>query len=178
MMATDGGSAAWPAAILDCFKAHQIRQVAYVPDAGHSELIKLCHADDALRVVPLTREEEGVGVSAGAWLGGERAVVLMQSSGVGNIINAVASLTQACGFPLCLLVTMRGEWGETNPWQVPMGGATRAVLEAVGTRVEHVIHPADVAPAVNSMLAIAFTAQRPVATLLGQRLIGAKSFDE
>jgi sulfopyruvate decarboxylase TPP-binding subunit len=78
--------------------------------------------------VPLTTEEEGVALLAGAWLGGERGVLLMQSSGVGNCINML-SLTQACRFPLTMLVAMRGEWGEFNPWQVPMGTHTQAALE-------------------------------------------------
>src|SRR3546814_17476450 len=77
-------------------------------------------------------EEEGVGLAAGAWLGGQRAVVLMQSSGVGNTINAVASLISSAQFPMFATVTMRGQWGEGNPWQVPMGPAVGPVLPAVG----------------------------------------------
>ena len=69
-------------------------------------------------------QEEGIGLLAGAWLGGERGALLMQSSGVGNCINAIASIARACEFPLVLLITMRGEQGEGNPWQVPMGRAT------------------------------------------------------
>ena len=69
--------------------------------------------------VVLATEEEGIGLLAGAWLGGERGVLLMQSSGVGNCINTL-SMIRTCQFPLLLVVTMRGEWGETNPWQLPM----------------------------------------------------------
>jgi sulfopyruvate decarboxylase TPP-binding subunit len=102
--------------------------VGYVPDAGHARLIELCQGDAAIRAVPLTSEEEGVALLAGAWLGGQRGALLMQSSGVGNCINML-SLTKACRFPLVMLVTMRGEWAEFNPWQVPMGSNTRAALE-------------------------------------------------
>src|SRR5438067_13600553 len=116
----------------------EIRQVGYVPDAGHSRLIELCEADPAIRAVPLTSEEEGIGLAAGAWLGGQRAALLMQSSGVGNCINML-SLAKSCRFPLTLFVTMRGEWGEFNLWQVPMGTKTQAALElmdVLGYRVE------------------------------------------
>src|SRR5215813_11911524 len=110
------------------FKQAAIRQVAYVPDSGHSELITTCHADKEMKTVVLTTEEEGVALLAGAWLGGERGVLLMQSSGVGNCINML-SLTKTCRFPLVMLVAMRGEWAEFNPWQVPMGSRTQAALE-------------------------------------------------
>ena len=87
-----------------------------------------------MRGIPLTTEEEGVALLAGAWAGGQRGVLLMQSSGVGNCINML-SLTQIFRFPFLTLVTMRGEWGEFNPWQVPMGSTTQAVFELSGIKV-------------------------------------------
>ena len=123
----------WPHEIYRALKAADIRQVSYVPDAGHRSLIELAHADPAIETTVLTTEEEGIALAAGAWLGGQRAVLLMQSSGVGNCINML-SLIATCRFPLLTLVTMRGEWGEFNPWQVPMGQAVRPVLEAVGVK--------------------------------------------
>src|SRR5256885_10680603 len=122
-----------PAAIHSAFKSQRVRQVSYVPDAGHKRLIELCHADRSMTAVPLTTEEEGIGLAAGAWLGGERAALLMQSSGVGNCANAL-TLAATCGFPLLMLVTMRGEAGERNPWQVPMGQATPEALRLAGVR--------------------------------------------
>src|SRR6266851_3709197 len=118
----------WPAAIHSALKSQRVRQVSYVPDAGHKRLIELCHADPGMRAVSLTTEEEGVALAAGAWLGGERAALLMQSSGIGNCVNML-SLAETCRFPLLVLVTMRGEFGEFNPWQVPMGRATPKALE-------------------------------------------------
>src|SRR5207302_9977905 len=115
----------------------EIRQVGDVPDAGHSRLIELCQADPAIRAIPLTSEEEGIGLAAGAWLGGQRAALLMQSSGVGNCINLL-SLAKSCRFPLTMLVTMRGEWAEFNPWQVPMGTKTQAALEMMDVLVYRV----------------------------------------
>ena len=111
-----------------------MKQVAYVPDAGHKQLIELAHANPGLKSVVLTTEEEGVALLVGAHLGGERGVLLLQSSGVGNCINML-SLAAECRVPLLMLVTMRGEWGEFNPWQVTMGQATPAVLEAMGAIV-------------------------------------------
>src|SRR5574342_378078 len=95
----------WPAALHRALKSHRVRQVSYVPDAGHKRLIELCHGDDEMAVVPLTSEEEGIGIAAGAWLGGERAALLMQSSGVGNCANAL-TLAANCKFPLLMLITM------------------------------------------------------------------------
>ncbi len=77
----------WPLAIYEALKAADVRQLCYVPDAGHSRLIRLAHDDPAIATTVLTTEEEGVALSAGAWLGGQRAVLLMQSSGVGNCVN-------------------------------------------------------------------------------------------
>src|SRR4051795_7545853 len=128
---SDSRSLDWSGAVFDILTELDVRQVAIVPDAGHSRLIRLCEDDPQKRVVTLTTEEEGVALLAGAWLGGERGVLLMQSSGVGNCINML-SLARICAFPLLALVTMRGEWGEFNPWQVPMGRATPDVLEAAG----------------------------------------------
>ena len=108
-----------------------MRQVAYVPDAGHARLIELCQAGPDDATVVLTTEEEGIGLLAGAWLGGQRGVLLMQSSGVGNCINMLA-LNQTCRLPLLMLVTMRGEWGEFNPWQLPMGQSAAAALAGRG----------------------------------------------
>ena len=130
----------WPDAIYAHFKRMNIRQVGYVPDAGHSRLIKRCIEDPDITDVVLTTEEEGVGLVAGAALGGQRAALLMQSSGVGNCIN-MFSLIQNCGFPCLVLVTMRGEWEEFNPWQVPMGSITEECLRLGGFSTYRVDEP-------------------------------------
>jgi sulfopyruvate decarboxylase TPP-binding subunit len=130
-----------------------------------------------MRAVVLTTEEEGIGLAAGAWLGGLRSALLMQSSGVGNIVN-VLGMVRECRFPLVTLVTMRGEQGEFNPWQVPMGQAVRPVLEAMGTVVHYVEKEDEVAPVVNAALRLAFGSYASAAVLISQRLIGIKSFQE
>lgn len=166
---------AWPDAVFAVLQAMDIRQVAYVPDAGHARLIARAEADPAMRAVVLTTEEEGVALAAGAWLGGQRAVLLMQSSGVGNCINML-SLIMNCRMPLLALITMRGEWGEFNPWQVPMGSATPAVLGAMGVHVLRADHADEAADTVRAAAVLAFDSSVPVAVLLSQRLIGAKEF--
>ncbi|MEO3470625.1 thiamine pyrophosphate-binding protein [Roseomonas sp. CAU 1739] len=166
---------AWPDAIFAELQRWQVRQVAYVPDGGHARLIRSIHADAAMRAIPLTTEEEGIAVLAGAALGGDRGVLLMQSSGVGNCVNML-SLVKTCRFPLLVLVTMRGEWGEFNPWQVPMGSTTEAAFRLMDVETRRADRPEDVADTVNAAARMVFEGGSAVAVLLGQRLIGAKVF--
>jgi sulfopyruvate decarboxylase alpha subunit len=165
----------WPDEIYGVLVEEKTRQVAYVPDAGHTRLIERCRADAGMKSVMLTTEEEGIGVLAGAWLGGERGVLLMQSSGVGNCINML-SLATVCRFPLLMLVTMRGEWGEFNPWQIPMGKGTGPILELAGVLVHRIDHAADAAETVQAAARIAFSSDRAAAVLIAQRVIGTKVF--
>jgi sulfopyruvate decarboxylase alpha subunit len=167
----------WPAEIHKELAAAGVKLVGYVPDAGHKRLIELCQADRKMRAVVLTTEEEGIGLAAGAWLGGEKSVLLMQSSGVGNVINAIGMMKE-CRIPLVSLVTMRGQQGEFNPWQVAMGQATRSVLEAMGTIVHSADSAEDIAPTVNAALRLAYNSYVSVAVLISQRVIGIKSFQE
>lgn len=166
---------AWPDAVYSVLKEAGIRQASYVPDAGHARLIERLHADAEFQTTVLTTEEEGIALAAGAWLGGQRSVLLMQSSGVGNCINML-SLLASCRFPLLTLVTMRGEWAEFNPWQVPMGRATPGVLEAMGVKVVRVEQPDEVADAVSAASVLAFDSDQAVAVLLSQRLLGRKKW--
>src|SRR5690606_30099436 len=167
----------WPRQVFDKLGEADVRQVAYVPDSGHARLIELCHADPAMTTTVLTTEEEGIGVLAGAWLGGRRGVLLMQSSGVGNCFNTL-SLATECGFPLVMLVTMRGEWGEFNPWQVPMGQLTEGGLRRAGVIVYTVSAPEAAAPTVEAAVRIAFNSSRVAAVLLSQQMIGTKLFKD
>lgn len=167
----------WPLDVFRVLKNAGVRLVGYVPDGGQKRLIELCHADGDTRAVVLTTEEEGIGLAAGAWLGGRRSALFMQSSGVGNCIN-VLGMVRECRFPLLMLVTMRGEFGEFNPWQVPMGQATRAVLEAMGVVVHSAASAEAVAPMVEAAARLAFDSYAAVAVLVSQRVIGIKSFQE
>ena len=166
----------WPAEVHGVLAEHGVRQVANVPDAGLTDLLRLCAADSRMIEVPLTTEAEGPGVLAGAWLGGDRGVLMMQSSGVGNIVNSL-TLSREGRFPLLLIVTMRGEWGEFNPWQVPMGQATPKLLELAGVQVLRPESGAAIAETVDAAAKLAFGSMRAVAVLISQRLIGTKHFE-
>ena len=176
-MSTQEKSAApaWPSDLYRLLKSAQVGQVSYVPDAGHARLIDLFEADPEVISNVLTTEEEGIAIAAGAWLGGQRSVLLLQSSGVGNCINMLA-LATVSRFPLLLLVTMRGEWAEFNPWQVPMGQATEPALNAIGVRTFRADTPADLLDAVSSAATLAFEADQQIAVLISQRMIGAKKW--
>jgi sulfopyruvate decarboxylase alpha subunit len=168
-------SLTWSNEIFEVLKTSGIRQVGYVPDSGHARLIELVRADKSMRAVPLTTEEEGVALAAGAWLGGDKSVLLMQSSGAGNCINMLGMLNE-CRIPLLTLVTMRGQWGEFNPWQVPMSQGTIPVLEALGVMTRPVDRADDIAETVLAASQIAFNTCRLVAVLISQRIVGAKQF--
>lgn len=165
----------WPDDIFHVLVDYRARQVAYVPDAGHARLISLCQAWPAMRCVPLTSEEEGVALLAGAWLGGDRGVLLMQSSGVGNCINML-SLTRVCRLPLLMLVTMRGEWGEFNPWQVPMGQHTAQALTLAGVVTFAADESEQVRETVEAAARMAFEGPAATAVLIKQRIVGVKTF--
>jgi sulfopyruvate decarboxylase alpha subunit len=167
----------WPEEIYGVLKAANVRQVGYVPDAGHKRLIEMCLADKQMRAVVLSTEEEGVGLAAGAWLGGVRSALLMQSSGVGNCINHLGTVRE-CRFPLLMLVTMRGQKGEFNPWQVSMGQATPTVLEAMGVVVQEANSAEEIAPTVDAAARLAFGSYQAVAVLISQAVIGIKSFQD
>ena len=163
----------WPDRLFDALKRANVRQVGYVPDAGHSRLIARCRADADIHDVALTTEEEGIALAAGAWLGGERAALLMQSSGVGNCSNML-SLARSCRFPMPMFITMRGEWEEFNPWQVPMGQAVEPVLRLCDAEVLRVRTPDEVERTADRALQSAYGDERIVAVVLSQELIGKK----
>jgi sulfopyruvate decarboxylase alpha subunit len=165
----------WPMEVYHRLKAADVRHMSYVPDAGHTALINLLADDPDVTANVLTTEEEGVAIACGAWLGGQRSVILMQSSGVGNCINML-SLPVMARHPLLMLVTMRGEWAEFNPWQVPMSRAVQPALEAVGIRVIRAETGRDAVDAVEMATAMAFDADQQIAVLFGQRLLGTKKW--
>jgi sulfopyruvate decarboxylase alpha subunit len=167
----------WPNDIYEVFKQVGIRQVAYVPDAGHTQLINACNADKSMKTISLTTEEEGVAMLAGTWLGGEKGVMLLQSSGVGNCINLL-SIMNECRFPLLMIVTMRGEWGEFNPWQLAMGQGTPPALQNAGVVVQRVVRAKDVGEFVSAAAQLTFNTCRPVALLISQRIIGFKDWSK
>jgi sulfopyruvate decarboxylase alpha subunit len=171
----DSAPAPWQRDVFEVLKAARVRQMSFVPDAGHARLIEMFQRDPEVQTTVLSTEEEGVALAAGAWLGGERSVLLMQSSGVGNCINML-SLMETCRFPFLTLVTMRGEWAEFNPWQVPMSRATAPVFEAIGVKVMRVERSEDAAETVEAAAALAFEGEQRLAVLFSQRMLGRKKW--
>jgi sulfopyruvate decarboxylase alpha subunit len=165
----------WQSEVYRLLREHGVSQFAYVPDAGHKQLIDAALADPEVHAVPLTTEEEGVGVVAGAHLGGETGVLLMQSSGVGNTINFL-SLIDHCRFPFLTLVTLRGDYGEQNPWQFAMGRAVEPTLQAMGLITLRADTPGDAVRTVEAALGMTERGGQAVAVLFTQRLLGAKKF--
>jgi sulfopyruvate decarboxylase alpha subunit len=165
----------WQHRIYDVIKANDIGILGYVPDAGHASLIKSAQNDKDIHDVLLTTEEEGIPMCAGAWLGGLRSVLLMQSSGVGNCVNML-SLQQTGRFPMVMIVTMRGEYAEFNPWQIPMGSTTQKILEICGFKVERVEDESEAADTVQAAIDFAYNSNVGVAVLLSQKLIGRKEW--
>ena len=167
--------ARWQDELYDLLRRHNITQFAYVPDAGHRILIDRSLADPGVHSVALTTEEEGVALLAGADLGGARGVLLMQSSGTGNCVNML-SVIKGGRFPFLTLVSMRGDFGEGNPWQFPMGQAVEPVLSAMGVICLRIERPEEMVPTVSAALTMVFQSGNAVAVLLTQKLLGAKQF--
>lgn len=167
----------WPEAVHAAMAERKITTVCTIPDGGLTRLLNLVKADKAMRLVTLSTEPEGMGVVTGLWLGGQRAMIAMQSSGVGNCINALG-LPSVMRAPCLMLVTMRGQWGEFNPWQVQMGQATKPALESVGVRCFPVDKSDEVAETFAAAADLAFNSRQSAAVLVSQRIIGAKGFGQ
>ncbi|OGL01180.1 MAG: hypothetical protein A3E31_11060 [Candidatus Rokubacteria bacterium RIFCSPHIGHO2_12_FULL_73_22] len=164
----------WAKHVADVLRRNDLRMFATVPDYIVSHVLEHLWADPECRVVTVTREEEGVGLLSGAWLAGRRGALLMQNSGLGNCVNALGSLDVACQIPIVLVISHRGDLGEFNPAQVPMGQAAGPILDALGIRW---IKPASVAELEaqgDGLVKLAWTRALPVAILLPPELTGGK----
>jgi sulfopyruvate decarboxylase alpha subunit len=164
----------WAKHVADVLRRNDIRVFATVPDYIVSHVLEHLWSDPACRVVTVTREEEGVGLLSGAWLAGRRGALLMQNSGLGNCVNALASLNVASQIPIVLVISHRGDLGEFNPAQVPMGQATGTVLDALGVRYVKPSSTADLEAQGDLLIKLAYTRSLPVAFLLPPELTGGK----
>jgi len=167
----------WKNKVYEVLKDFDVKHMAYVPDAGHSTAITKFEQDEYVNSIVLTTEEEGIPYLAGASLAGERGVLLMQSSGVGNCINML-SLQVNARFPLLMVITMRGEWAEFNQWQNPMGQAAEASLNLMGVLTWRAEKPEDVEPLLRGAATMAFDGDQACAVLLSQQLIGKKEWSK
>src|SRR5690349_5525342 len=167
-------AAPWWETVYARFKANDIRLVVHVPDAALVGLIRACEADPEIEVLQLTREEEGVGILSGAYLGGTRGALLMQSSGLGNCINALGGLPMAYRIPFLLLITPRGRLSEFNPSQVPAGRAVPKLLDALGIETATLDRGDEVGTLVDQAIYSAFSTGQPVALLASTLLTRGK----
>ncbi|MCY4191297.1 MAG: thiamine pyrophosphate-binding protein [Rhodospirillaceae bacterium] len=165
----------WSADVLIALKDLDIRQIAYVPDAGLANILQLAGENTDIAMISVASEEDAVALSGGAWLGGQRTLVAMQSSGVGNILNML-TLPCVCEMPLLMLVTMRGEPGEANPWQYSTGMAVSAMLSTVGVEVRRVETAGEVGTVVRKAGEDAFLNDRQICVQIAQSIVGFKGF--
>jgi len=164
----------WTDIVFDRLKANKLEVVCHVPDIVLASLIARAEADSFFTVVPLTREEEGVGVLTGVYLGGRRGLLMMQVSGLGNSINGLASLAIPYQIPFLMLISQRGELGEFNAAQIAMGQAARPVLEALGIPHFTLRRTGEISSLMDGAIKTAYTAQRPVALFLSTEMVGWK----
>lgn len=162
----------WASSVCAGLHAAGGRHVVYVPDNPTTHIIRALHVRfPEIRTTTATREEEAFGIAAGLYLGGVRPAVMLQSSGLGNSLNTLTSLLVPYRIPVLILVSMRGEEGEWNPAQLPMGGAVRAIFDAIGISHTTIEKTETTALIVESVTRRAFEMQLPAACLLPKRLM-------
>ena len=164
----------WTDIVFERLKANDLEVVCHVPDSVIAPLITRAEADPFFKMVPLTREEEGVGILTGAYMGGRKGCMMMQVSGLGNSVNGLASLAIPYQIPFLMLISQRGELGEFNPAQIAMGRAARPILDAVGIQHFTLRRIDEVVTLTDGAIKTAFTACQPVALILSPELVGWK----
>ncbi|MEK9725271.1 MAG: phosphonopyruvate decarboxylase [Rhodospirillaceae bacterium] len=174
-MPDDNSHAEWSKVLYELFSEAGVTLYPYIPDAGNKALIEIVEGQNDARAVLLTSEEEGVAVCAGADLVGQKGLLCMQSSGVGNIPNFL-SFSKGGHFPVLMMVSMRGDYGEQNPWQYPMGQAAIPVLEAMGVLCFTVERRDELEKAATAAINAAFRGGQAAALILSQKFLGAKAF--
>ncbi len=174
-MTSDHPHAEWSSAMFEILRDAGVTLFSHVPDAGNDRLIALAEAGNETRALLLTSEEEGVAICAGADLVGQRGILCMQSSGLGNCTNYL-SLAKGGRFPLLMMISMRGDYGEQNPWQYPMGEATEALLRAMGVLIFRVDRRDELEDATQAAVNASGAGGQPAAIVLGQKFLGAKAF--
>jgi sulfopyruvate decarboxylase alpha subunit len=164
----------WARTLLDAFRAEEIRNLVFLPDTVMGRLLALAEDDPSFRLVGVHREEEAVGILTGLFLASQRGAMLVQSSGLGNALNALGSLAMAYHIPFPLLVSLRGELGEFNPAQLHMGRAVPGCLDAL--TIQHVtLHSEnELETIVSGALKTCFTQEEPFGILLSAQLTGWK----
>lgn len=169
-------AAAWHDTVLATLKANEVKLVTYVPDRVFTPLIKALHGDAFFVTFACTREEEALGIVTGAWMGGMRGAVLMQTSGFGTIPNALASLVVPCQIPTLIFVSERGTLGEFNLGQAMVCKTMRPVLDALGVETHTITRRDELAFVIDRSIKQAVATQAPVTFILSPLLTGGKVF--
>jgi sulfopyruvate decarboxylase alpha subunit len=164
----------WAETIVQSLKDSDVSLVAYVPDISIHQVTKLLEDDPYFHLVYATREEEAIGIASGAYAVGRKAAVFMQSSGFGNVINALASLCIPCRIPIPMFINMRGEVGEFNIAQVAMGRATRPILDVLGLPYYTLDTVDRLDQQVTGALTLCYASRQPLALCLTPMLHGGK----
>jgi len=164
----------WADIVIEKLKTNRLEMVCHVPDSVLSHIISETEIDPFFTVVPLTREEEGVGILTGAYLGGKRGILLMQVSGLGNSVNGLASLAIPYQIPFLILISQRGELGEFNPAQVAMGHAARPVLDALDIQHFTLDRVYRVDTLLDGAIKTAYASRQPVALFISTEMVGWK----
>lgn len=169
-------TATWYDVVLATLKSNNVRLVVYVPDKVFTPLIKALHADAFFTTFPCTREEEAIGIVTGAWMGGLRGAVLMQTSGFGTVPNALASLVVPSQIPALIFVSERGTLGEFNLGQAMVCKTMRPVLDSLGIENHTITRQDELAFIVDRSIKQAVATQAPVTFILSPLLTGGKVF--
>lgn len=161
----------WAAGVCAGLHAVGSRHVVYVPDNPLSHVLKILGRDYAdVRTTLATREEEAFGIAAGLYLGGARPTVLLQSSGLGNSLNAITSLLVPYQIPVLAVISLRGDAGEWNSAQMPMGRALRSICDATGMTHATAESPESTGDVVRAVGHTAFGTRAPGVCILPRRL--------
>jgi sulfopyruvate decarboxylase subunit alpha len=157
--------------IYDALKACDVRIVSALPETWLVHLIRMAEADPEMTLVRLAKEEEGIGISAGAHLAGVNSALLMQNHGFLAAINGIVSLALLYKIPLLMLISYRGHLGEKDPWQTMGGLTTEPILRALNIPTWHLTNPADIPRRLRDAQTLAHAALHPVAVLLARELM-------
>ena len=164
----------WPEKIVSVLKENGIFSISFVPDTVIGKILKAAGKDPAFSFTTLAREEEGVGVITGEYLGGRHGVLMMQSAGFGNCVNALASLAIPYQIPFVMLIGQRGELGEFNACHVGMGKALRGILAALGIQHYTLDREDTLEVILSGAIKNAYTSEQPVAVILSTQMTGWK----
>ena len=164
----------WAECLVQCLKDSEISLVSYVPDISIHQATRLVEDDPFFHLVYASREEEAIGIAAGAYAAGRRSAVFMQSSGFGNCLNAIGSLCIPHRVPVPFFINLRGQLGEFNIAQVAMGRATRPILDVMGLPHYTLTHEEDVEKVVMGAIKLCYSSRQPVGICITPQLHGGK----